>query len=235
MKFLKGLLPSGPKVNAQTGTSYTFLDSDTGKLVTFSNASAVAATLPVATAAGFGVYPTGNWSVSVENKGAGSVTITPTTSTIDGSATLVIPQNQGCTITSDGTNYQVVRGLTASTSIPSLVAGSGTTVSGSFGGSDMAVNVAGWLVKTADYTAVKNDRVYVNSASGAVNITAPASPSVGDNFTVARDGANTVTILRNSSTIAGDASDLTLSATGQVASLICTAATTWKVIGGSLK
>src|SRR5689334_14802974 len=39
-------------VNSQTGTSYTFVFSDRGKLVTFNNASPVAVTLPQATAAG---------------------------------------------------------------------------------------------------------------------------------------------------------------------------------------
>lgn len=119
--------------------------------------------------------------------------------------------------------------------IPVLVAGSGTTVTGTFTAGTMAVDLAGWKVKTGDYTAIKNDRIIASSGSGAINITAPASPSVGDNFTVARDGANTVTIVRNSSTIGGDASDLTLSATGQVANLICSASNTWKVIGGTLK
>src|SRR5438552_17939843 len=40
-------------VNAQTGASYTVVAADRGKLVTFSNAGAVAVTLPVATGAGF--------------------------------------------------------------------------------------------------------------------------------------------------------------------------------------
>src|SRR5947208_14181495 len=71
-------------VNAQTGTSYTVLASDRGKLVTFTNVSAVAVTMPVATGAGF---PTG-WSSFLCNQGAGTVTLTPTTSTIDGAAIL---------------------------------------------------------------------------------------------------------------------------------------------------
>jgi hypothetical protein len=89
-------------INAQTGTSYTVLSTDAAKLVTFSNGSAVAVTLPQATgdfAAGF--------SFGVQNKGVGTATITPTTSTINGGASLAIATNQGCWITSDGTNYQV--------------------------------------------------------------------------------------------------------------------------------
>lgn len=124
-------------VNAQTGTSYTIQTTDLGKLVTFSNASAIAVTLPQAT----GSFGSGA-SFDVQNKGSGAVTITPTTSTINGSATLVINQNQGCTIVSDGTNWQISTctavGASGSGTVNSGTSGqlayyasSGTTVSGS--------------------------------------------------------------------------------------------------------
>jgi hypothetical protein len=90
-------------INAQTGTSYAMATGDAGKLVTFNNASPVAVTLSQATTAGF----TAGYSFDVHNIGAGVVTITPTTSTINGAATLTFVQNTDCTITSDGTNYQV--------------------------------------------------------------------------------------------------------------------------------
>lgn len=90
-------------VNPQTGTTYAFLASDATKLVTFSNAAAVAASLSAATTTGF----TAGYAFDVQNLGAGPVTITPATSAINGGATLVIGTNQGCSVTSDGTNYQV--------------------------------------------------------------------------------------------------------------------------------
>lgn len=96
------------ETNAQTGTTYTVLSSDLGKLVTLSNASAVAVTLPQATSA-FGA----GWYFRAQNKGAGTVTITPTTSTINGAATLTLTTGQGAHIVSDGTNYQVISGLGA--------------------------------------------------------------------------------------------------------------------------
>ena len=124
-------------INAQTGTTYTVLSGDMGKLVTFSNASAIAVTLPQATTTGF----TAGASFDVQNLGAGLATITPTTSTINGAATLIIPTNTGCSIVSDGTNYQVsacvpAAGLTGSGSIvratsPTLVTPAlGTIASG---------------------------------------------------------------------------------------------------------
>lgn len=90
------------EVNAQTGTTYTVLQSDLGKLVTHSNASSIAVTLPQAT----GMFAAG-WYYHTVNKGAGTVTITPTTSTINGASTLTLITNQAALIVSDGTNYQV--------------------------------------------------------------------------------------------------------------------------------
>lgn len=102
---IKFLNATGLIVNAQTGTTYTYLTGDYGKLVTHTNAAAIAGTLPQAGAS----FPA-NWFVFVQNRGAGAVTITPTTSTIDGAATLVLNQNEGALIVSDGTNYFTMRG-----------------------------------------------------------------------------------------------------------------------------
>jgi hypothetical protein len=121
-------------VNAQTGTTYTIAGcnaatvgctTDMGKLVTFSNTSAVAVTLPAATTVGF---EAGRW-FDVENKNSGAVTITPTTSTINGAATLVLSQNQGARIYSDGTNYQAMLGGAGSgiTVLPVSQGGTGAT------------------------------------------------------------------------------------------------------------
>ena len=87
-------------VNAQTGTTYTFVSGDHDKLVTTTNAAAIAGTLPQAGAA----FPDG-WYTTVSNIGVGALTITPTTSTIDGAATLILIGGASALITSDGTNY----------------------------------------------------------------------------------------------------------------------------------
>lgn len=88
-------------VNAQSGTSYAFVAADENKLVTFNNAAATAVALSQATTAGFTVGAV----FDTYNIGAGTVTITPATSTINGSATLVLAQGQGAMVVSDGTNY----------------------------------------------------------------------------------------------------------------------------------
>jgi len=103
-------------INAQTGTTYTVLNSDNCKKVSLSNGSAVAVTLPQAGSnSNFGA----TWTATFINIGAGAVTITPTTSTIDGLSSRVLNQYQGIRITSNGTNYVSdgisVTGTTAST------------------------------------------------------------------------------------------------------------------------
>lgn len=99
--ILKDGAISGSGVNAQTGTSYTILTGDRRKLITFSNTSAVAVTLPQAGSTGFD----NNYEVTLKNINDGTVTITPTTSTIDGSATKTLENGQSIKIYSDGTNY----------------------------------------------------------------------------------------------------------------------------------
>lgn len=110
-----GLINGGLEtINAQVGTTYIILLGDAGKLVTFSNAGAVAVTVPSA------VFTTGQF-VDFENKGAGDVTITPTAATINGAATFVLHTNQGIRAVFDGTNFQTVlgRAVVARTSIAS--------------------------------------------------------------------------------------------------------------------
>lgn len=95
-----------PTINAQTGTTYTFLAGDRGKLVTFSNTSSIAVTLPQAGGTGFGT----SWFVDVLNLNTGVVTITPTTSTIDGGATYTLAPGAWARIHSDNTNYRTISG-----------------------------------------------------------------------------------------------------------------------------
>ena len=102
-----------PAINAQTGTTYTVLATDLGKLVTLTNAAAIAVTLPQATAL-FGA----GWYAYVRTSGAGTATITPTTSTINGAATLVLPSGAGAILFSDGTNWQALQTATSVFSVP---------------------------------------------------------------------------------------------------------------------
>ncbi len=100
----QGVLNTTGSVNAQTGTSYSIGTTDARALVTFSNGSAIAVTLPQATTGDVSNFGPHFWFTAL-NLGAGTVTVTPTTSTINGAATLTLLTNQGAIIFSDGTNY----------------------------------------------------------------------------------------------------------------------------------
>lgn len=100
-------LNSALAVNSQMGSSYTVVAGDRGKFVIFNNGSAVGVALPQATGS-FGA----GWYARMRNLGSGAVTITPTTSTIDGAASVVLQTGQGLVIASDGVNYQTWRGFT---------------------------------------------------------------------------------------------------------------------------
>jgi hypothetical protein len=91
---------------AVVGTTDTITNDDLGYVVTYSNASAIAVSL--AQAGTSNLFLDG-WAVWVKNKGAGTVTITPATSTIEGNATLQVLTGQSAFIWSDGTNYQAIK------------------------------------------------------------------------------------------------------------------------------
>jgi len=94
----------GVATNAQTGTSYTVLTGDRGKLVTHSNGSAIAVTLPQSDSAGFAA----GWYYYTCSIGVGTTTITPTTSTINGAATLTLLTDQCALVVGDETNYRAM-------------------------------------------------------------------------------------------------------------------------------
>lgn len=74
-----------------------------GGTVDFTNSSGDAATIAAATSTGC----TSGFGVVVNNLSTSYSTITPTTSTIGGTASLSLPPSTSCYVFSDGTNYQV--------------------------------------------------------------------------------------------------------------------------------
>ena len=85
-----------------TGVSFALVTGDKLKLVTAGNATSNTVTIAAAGTAGF---PAG-WFTTFCTTGAGNSTITPTTSTINGAASLVLGQNDCASIHSDGANYR---------------------------------------------------------------------------------------------------------------------------------
>lgn len=132
------------KRNTQTGTSYTVLASDIGKYVTQSNGSAIAVTVPQATTA----FGDGFWFIS-QNLGAGAATYTPTTSTVNGAATLVERTGDAHLWASDGTNYRAIP--------------LGPTYGWLTGLTEDATGATGDMIWTADVSTTLNKRMLLST------------------------------------------------------------------------
>lgn len=187
-QILTYVLANVHSVNAQTGTTYTYVTGDRGKLVSHSNASAIAGTLPQATST-FGA----GWFMLVQNRGAGTLTITPTTSTIDGASTLVLSSGNGAFILSDGTNYYTMR----TTSTGGTPAGSSTYVqynaSGSFGAEAAFAYDASTNTLTVDNVTTAGRVLTAASTTAGSGLrlphgAAPTSPVDGDVWTTSAGG-----------------------------------------------
>jgi hypothetical protein len=115
------------RVNVQTG-DYTIHPQDDGKLVVINATSAAAVTVPHPGDPGWlGV----TFEFSVANIGTGTVTLSATSSTIDGAGFLVLTTNQGVSLFTDGTNYFTVRGTGTGGGGSSLVLETNGTLNGS--------------------------------------------------------------------------------------------------------
>jgi len=83
--------------------------------------------------------------------------------------------------------------------------------------------------KTASFTAVSGVGYFVNTTSGAITVTLPASPNAGDIIAVSdyaqNASTNNITLARNGSNIQGDASDLVIQKTGVAMTLVFVDAT----------
>ena len=122
-----------------------------------------------------------------------------------------------------------------------IPAGASITNSGTASGFG-ATGSASWntTVKTTDFTAVAGEGYFVNTTSGEIDVTLPASPSAGDVVAV-KDYANTFDtnnciLLRNGSNIGGLAIDSTITTEGIAVTLVYVDATKgWLVTDSGLQ
>lgn len=117
---LGGIQVANSHVTGVSGATQTIADTDVGRFFSYTNAGGCAVTLPQAGSAG-STFPSqaGFWAV---NNGAGSVVITPTTSTINGASSLTLGSGDSCVVVSDGSNYFALVARTSfSSSIPQNV------------------------------------------------------------------------------------------------------------------
>lgn len=114
-------------VNPQTGTGYAFVPADATRLVTFSNAAPIAATISSPVTFGFGA----GTEFDAQNIGVGTVTITCScvifSTTSAGASTIQLTSGQGVSLFSSGLTYSA------------LLTGGG----GGGGGGNVSTNPAG--------------------------------------------------------------------------------------------
>jgi hypothetical protein len=189
-------------VKTNTSTSYLVVASDAGKLLTFNNVSTVAVSIPRAITPNF---PT-DWFVDVKNLGAGTVRITPTTSTIGGDAFLDLSTGQSVRVISNGTNW--------------LVTGTGAGGSTGYtpGGTDVAVADGGTGSSTASgaRTNLGIDTTANQTDSTDKRFVTDAQKTVIQNTSGTNTGDQTITLT----------GDVTGSGTGSFATTIASGAVT---------
>lgn len=216
--------PAALTRNAVTAATYTVVTGDRSRHVTYSNASAVAVTLPQANTTTFG----GGWFSWHENLGVGTVTITPTTSTINVGSALVLRTGEWALITSDNANYRAFTN--------GRIAGNQSVRE--VGTRGLPVN----LQTGATYTLAFGDEggIIAHSGATALTITIPANASVafpvGTAVTIVNEpGAANVTVSITTDTLnRGDGTAGTGSRTiaaNSVATLIKTTSTSWIITG----
>jgi hypothetical protein len=162
----------------------------------------------------------GSDSILTLTAGAGAATVNVASGAktlvyVDGSDEVV----EGISATSPGGSDKQIQfndngsfgGITMGTA-GQILSTDGTTASFT----DPAGGGASWqAVKTASFNAVAGEGYFINTTSGAITMTLPSSPSIGD-FVAFIDYAgtfdtNSLTIGRNSENIQGSAADLTVS------------------------
>lgn len=197
--------------NAQTGTAYTFVLADAGKLVTASNGSASTYTIPLNSSV---AYVTGT-TIELLNIGAGTVTVAATGG-VTLSGTTSIPTNGRVRLTKTGTD-------TWWSSAMDAAAGGGLVyiTSASFSGSS-AVNVNNcWTSSYAHYRVVID---YDPSANA--NLTMRLRASAADNSTTNYKYGQMWGTYANSSSVGGG--------TGQSSWVVGTTGTTTDPAGISI-
>jgi hypothetical protein len=170
--------PAGVPTNAQTGTSYTVAATDRASYVSFSNAASIAVTLPQAGSTGFA----SSFVTKFKNIGAGVVTVTPTTSTIDGNATMVLNQGESAFVYSDNTNYFSARDsgqLSAGTNITFTRSATGTSIAASGGASFPLLAPNGSAgAPSYSFSGATSDGMYFNTGYSAPAISSGSVTSV---------------------------------------------------------
>ena len=152
-------------VNPQIGvTAYTTQSTDNGKIILFDDPSPIAVTL------NSGFSPP--WMTNVSNQGTGTATLTPSSGTINGGASLSLPGGSWVTLYFDGTNWIADSPGSTAGGVTQLISGSGISLSPAGGTGVVTVNATGGsygltMTSTADGVAASYGNGYVHQYGSA--------------------------------------------------------------------
>jgi hypothetical protein len=156
-----------------------------------------------------------NADATITTNGTGNLTLNTNSGTDSGTITIVDAANGNITITPDGSGNIVLDGLTFPNADGSADQVLKTNGSGTLSFTDVSGGTSWQAVKTASFTAVAGEGYFINTTSGVITMTLPASPTIGDEVSfvdyAGTFDTNTMTVGRNSENIQGSAADLTVS------------------------
>lgn len=234
---------SGVQITTVTATSYTVQNTDQSKLITVSNTSPIALTLPQAGSGG--LFASG-WMAQIVNINTGAATLTPTTSTINGLSAIVLRQYDSIIIVSDGTNYKAmlsiyiprsgavirrdVQTYTANTNLTTAIPADDTipqstegtqimssSVTPLFASSLIRCRVDVWGTMAGSIWTIWTTALFLNAGADAVAATAASSVGTQGNCVLSYEYAPGSTSAQTLSVRAGPASGtLRLNGTGAV-------------------
>jgi len=156
-----------------------------------------------------------NADATITTNGTGNLTLNTNGGTDSGTITIVDAANGNITITPDGSGNIVLDGLTFPNADGSADTFLKTNGSGTLSFAEVSGGTSWQAVKTSDFTAVAGEGYFINTTSGTVTMTLPASPTIGDEVVfidyAGTFDTNTMTVGRNSEKINGATADLTVS------------------------
>jgi len=160
------------------------------------------------------VVGTGAADATITSNGAHNLILDTNSGTNSGVITIVDGAGGNITITPNGSGNIVLDGLTFPNADGSADTFLKTNGSGTLSFAEVSGGTSWQAVKTSDFTAAAGEGYFINTTSGAVTMTLPSSPTIGDEIAfidyAGTFDTNNLTVGRNSEKINGATADLTV-------------------------
>ena len=157
---------------------------------------------------------TGAADATITSNGAHNLVLDTNSGTNSGTITIVDGAGGNITITPNGSGNIVLDGLTFPNADGSADTFLKTNGSGTLSFAEVSGGTSWQAVKTSGFTAVAGEGYFINTTSGAITMTLPSSPTIGDEIAfidyAGTFDTNNLTVGRNSEKINGSAADLTV-------------------------